>query len=53
MSKIRQMTGVCPQLDILLDVLSVQEHLELFSGIKGFPKQSEKDEVGFCDFVTL
>jgi len=45
MSKIRQMTGVCPQLDILLDVLSVEEHLEVFAGIKGLDKENTRNEV--------
>jgi len=39
------MTGVCPQLDILLDVLSVEEHLEVFAGIKGLDKENTKNEV--------
>lgn len=32
---VRQLTGVCPQHDVLFDLLTVREHLELFAGIKG------------------
>ncbi|KMT02071.1 hypothetical protein BVRB_9g208000 [Beta vulgaris subsp. vulgaris] len=37
MSNIRRMIGVCPQFDILWDVLTGQEHLYLFANIKGLP----------------
>eukprot|EP01051_Picozoa_sp_SAG22_P017250 SAG22_NODE_2616_length_2375_cov_1.863357_2_plen_68_part_00 len=31
---VRQLIGYCPQFDALLDLLTVREHLELFSRIK-------------------
>ncbi|RYY32656.1 ATP-binding cassette domain-containing protein, partial [archaeon] len=34
-ARIRDMTGVCPQHDILFDDLTVEEHLQLFGGLKG------------------
>lgn len=37
MSNIRRLIGVCPQFDILWDALSGEEHLYLFSSIKGLP----------------
>ncbi|XP_078428107.1 ABC transporter A family member 2-like [Wolffia australiana] len=37
MANIRRMIGVCPQFDILWDALSGEEHLRLFSSIKGVP----------------
>ncbi|KAL2515888.1 ABC transporter A family member 2 [Forsythia ovata] len=40
MSNIRRMIGVCPQFDILWDALSGEEHLYLFSSIKGLPSAS-------------
>ncbi|XP_040989213.1 ABC transporter A family member 2-like isoform X2 [Juglans microcarpa x Juglans regia] len=40
MSDIRRIIGVCPQFDILWDALSGQEHLHLFSCIKGLPSAS-------------
>ncbi|KAF5459766.1 hypothetical protein F2P56_019686 [Juglans regia] len=40
MSDIRRIIGVCPQFDILWDALSGQEHLHLFSCIKGLPPAS-------------
>ncbi|EDV27708.1 uncharacterized protein TRIADDRAFT_53677 [Trichoplax adhaerens] len=37
MTKIREITGVCPQHDILFDSLSAREHLVVFATIKGIP----------------
>lgn len=34
MDQIRQMTGVCPQHDILFDNLTPKEHLEFFAAVK-------------------
>nr|CAB3219613.1 ATP-binding cassette sub-family A member 5-like [Phallusia mammillata] len=45
MAKIRQMTGVCPQHNILIDQLSVEEHLEIFAGIKGIDPDTAKPEI--------
>ncbi|GLU12340.1 hypothetical protein SLE2022_290260 [Rubroshorea leprosula] len=45
MSNIRRLIGVCPQFDILWDALSGQEHLQLFSSIKGLPPASIKSVV--------
>ncbi|KAJ0248825.1 hypothetical protein HA466_0158690 [Hirschfeldia incana] len=42
MSNIRKMIGVCPQFDILWDALSSEEHLHLFTSIKGLPPASIK-----------
>jgi ATP-binding cassette subfamily A (ABC1) protein 3 len=36
MNQIRQMTSLCPQFDICFEDLTIVEHLELFSIIKGF-----------------
>ncbi|XP_041378992.1 cholesterol transporter ABCA5-like isoform X2 [Gigantopelta aegis] len=44
MERIRSMTGVCPQHDILYDELSCREHLEIFAAIKGV-KQKNKASV--------
>ncbi len=35
MAAIRQITGICPQLNVLFPALTVVEHLRLFAGIKG------------------
>ncbi|MCD7471869.1 hypothetical protein HAX54_012613 [Datura stramonium] len=40
MTNIRRMMGVCPQFDILWDVLSGEEHLQLFANIKGLDPTS-------------
>ncbi|XP_074292563.1 ABC transporter A family member 2-like [Silene latifolia] len=37
MTNIRKRIGLCPQFDILWDVLTGQEHLNLFAMIKGLP----------------
>ncbi|KAK9119373.1 hypothetical protein Scep_017466 [Stephania cephalantha] len=42
MLNIQKIIGVCPQFDILWDVLSGQEHLHLFASIKGLPSSSIK-----------
>ena len=44
MSEIRALAGVCPQHDLLFDVLSVQEHLRLFGQIKGVPVDQASSE---------
>lgn len=36
MSAIRSMTGVCPQHDILFDMLTPREHLEFFAAVRVF-----------------
>lgn len=43
MSAIRQNLGVCPQFDILWPDLTVREHLELYSAIKGYSKDAGKE----------
>eukprot|EP00004_Rigifila_ramosa_P026391 TRINITY_DN818_c0_g1_i1.p1 TRINITY_DN818_c0_g1~~TRINITY_DN818_c0_g1_i1.p1 ORF type:complete len:1668 (-),score=437.00 TRINITY_DN818_c0_g1_i1:51-5054(-) len=45
MNDIRQNMGVCPQHDILFDLLTVEEHLELFAGLKNVPKHQIKGAV--------
>ncbi|XP_049766661.1 cholesterol transporter ABCA5-like isoform X1 [Schistocerca cancellata] len=37
MHTIRRMTGVCPQHDILFDLLTPREHLEFFAAVRGIP----------------
>lgn len=37
MSEIRNRTGVCLQVDVLYDDLTVREHIEFYSKIKGIP----------------
>ncbi|CAE8632376.1 unnamed protein product, partial [Polarella glacialis] len=36
----RQRLGYCPQFDALLELLTVQDHLELFASIRGLPKEA-------------
>ncbi|XP_068610443.1 cholesterol transporter ABCA5 [Brachionichthys hirsutus] len=34
-SEMKQLVGICPQFNIIFDVLTVEEHLRIFSAIKG------------------
>ncbi|XP_012225217.1 cholesterol transporter ABCA5-like isoform X2 [Linepithema humile] len=45
MRAIRSMTGVCPQHDILFDLLSPREHLEFFAAVRGIPRSRIQHEV--------
>ncbi|KAJ2990991.1 ATP-binding cassette sub- A member 1 [Globomyces sp. JEL0801] len=39
MLRIRKIMGICPQHDILFDDLTAREHIELYAGLKGVPKE--------------
>ncbi|XP_016838488.1 ATP-binding cassette sub-family A member 5 isoform X2 [Nasonia vitripennis] len=45
MHMIRSMTGVCPQHDILFDLLTPREHLEFFAAVRGIPRGTIEHEV--------
>ena len=45
MERIRSMTGVCPQHDILYEELTCREHLNVFAGIKGVNEKNKADIV--------
>ncbi|XP_035731949.1 ABC transporter A family member 1-like isoform X2 [Vespa mandarinia] len=45
MQMIRSMTGVCPQHDILFDLLTPREHLEFFAAVRCIPKSMIEHEV--------
>ena len=45
MEEARSSIGYCPQFDALLDKLTVQEHLNLFTVIKGIPLKLQSDLV--------
>ncbi|XP_017880849.1 ATP-binding cassette sub-family A member 5-like isoform X1 [Ceratina calcarata] len=45
MQMIRSMTGVCPQHDILFDLLTPREHLEFFAAVRGIPRGMVEHEV--------
>ncbi len=38
----RSFVGVCPQTDIVFDLLTAVEHVELFAGLKGQPVTREE-----------
>lgn len=45
MSTIRQFMGVCPQHDILFDLLTPEEHLEIFCDFKGVPRAEQPEQI--------
>ena len=45
MSEARKMMGVCPQHDVLFDLLTPEEHLEIFYEFKGADKTNRKKEI--------
>lgn len=45
LAAIRQMLGVCPQHDVLYDLLTVKEHLELFCVIKDVKATDKAEQV--------
>lgn len=50
MAGVRKILGVCPQHNILYDLLTVKEHLQLFAAIKNIP--SEEVEVQIADMIA-
>lgn len=38
MDGVRRLTGYCPQFDALVPLLSVREHLDLYSSLRGVPR---------------
>ena len=45
MSSVRQIMGVCPQHDVLFELLTVEEHLSIFYDLKGADPRLKKDEI--------
>jgi ABC-type multidrug transport system ATPase subunit len=45
MTEVRQQIGYCPQFDALLELLTVEEHLYLISGLRGIPAGPVQDRV--------
>lgn len=45
MFEARKMIGICPQLDIHFDVLTVEENLSILASIKGIPANNIIQEV--------
>ena len=45
MDQARKFMGVCPQHDVLFDLLTPQEHLEIFYEFKGADKNNKKKEI--------
>eukprot|EP01135_Chromosphaera_perkinsii_P005752 Nk52_evm52s359 gene=Nk52_evmTU52s359 len=45
MQSIRKNLGICPQHNVLWDVLTVEEHLEFYCILKGVPKAHLKEDI--------
>jgi ATP-binding cassette, subfamily A (ABC1), member 5 len=45
MYRIRKICGICPQHDILYDLLTCYDHLELYAMLKGIPPKEIKAKV--------
>ena len=45
MQTVRQSMGVCPQHDILFELLTPEEHLEIFYDFKGGRSGQKKEEI--------
>ena len=45
MDEARKFMGVCPQHDVLFDLLTPQEHLEIFYEFKGADKNNKKRDI--------
>lgn len=43
--EMKQLVGICPQFNIIFDVLTVEEHLRVFAAIKGIPRGDIDQEV--------
>ena len=43
--KVRELIGVCPQHDILFDLLTPEEHIDLFYEFKGGDPAFKKDDI--------
>ena len=44
LDQIRDVSGVCPQHDLLFDELTVMQHIELFAGIKGADPTTTREQ---------
>jgi ATP-binding cassette, subfamily A (ABC1), member 3 len=45
MNEVRHFLGVCPQHDILFDLLTPEEHLEIFCDFKGVPRKEQAEQI--------
>lgn len=51
--EMKRLVGVCPQFNILFDVLTVEEHLRIFAAIKGIPLADVDAEVTAMSLLDL
>ncbi|CAH1776854.1 unnamed protein product [Owenia fusiformis] len=46
-SRVRSSLGLCPQHDVLFDLLTVEEHLTFFAKLKGYPSEKVQGEIDY------
>lgn len=51
MFEARKMIGICPQLDIHFDVLTVEENLSILASVKGIPANNIIQEVCYSYWI--
>lgn len=49
-AEMKQLVGICPQFNIIFDVLTVEEHLRIFAAIKGILPSDIDGEVGISSW---
>lgn len=47
-NEMKQLVGICPQFNIIFDVLTVEEHLKIFAAIKGILPCDIDNEASAC-----
>ena len=47
MDEVREFMGVCPQHDVLFDLLTPREHLDIFYDFKGGDPKRKKAEINY------
>lgn len=52
MEGIQAMIGICPQLNLHFEALTVKENLRIFAHVKGIRWKEVEQEVGMCCLVT-
>ena len=50
---IKKMNGICPQEDVLYDLLDCYEHLELYAMLKGLCTKSLEIKVNRNDLLSI
>lgn len=52
MEGMQQKVGICPQVNLHFEALTVKENLRIFAHIKGIQRKEVDEEVGMCFSAT-